>query len=94
LVFRLPEWNLLQQGVQMSYRKHQQSLSPYFTNNFKLVYCTDVEELLERLGFTHNPEEWRLFVNSSKFILKAVLLCNGNIHPSILIAHCVHMKET
>jgi hypothetical protein len=23
-----------------------------------------------------------------------MLLYNGNIHPSILIAHCVHMKET
>jgi hypothetical protein len=29
-----------------------------------------------------------------KFSLKVVLLHNGNIHPSIPIAHSVHMKET
>jgi len=42
------------------------------------------------LGCTHNPKEWTLFVDSSKFSLKAVLLRNGNIHLSVSIAHCQH----
>jgi hypothetical protein len=41
-----------------------------------------------------NPEEWRIFSDLSKFILKAVLLYNGNIHLSIPNVHAVHMKET
>ena len=35
-----------------------------------------------------------IFVDWSKFILKVMLLHNGNIHLSIPIAHSVHMKET
>ena len=34
------------------------------------------------------------FCRLSKFSLKAVLLHNRNIHPSIPISHSVHMKET
>jgi len=34
------------------------------------------------------------FCRLSKLSLKAVLLNNRYIHPSILIAHSVHMKET
>ena len=42
-----------------------------------------------------NPLEWRLFIDSSKISLKAVLLQNGNVYPSvpIAIAHTFHMKE-
>ena len=39
-----------------------------------------MEGLLQELGCTHNPEEWRIFADSYKFSLKAVLLHNGNIH--------------
>jgi hypothetical protein len=46
------------------------------------------------LGCAQNPAEWRCCVDSSKFILKAVLLHTGCIHPSIPIALSVHMKET
>ena len=78
----------------MSYRKRQQTLSSLFSKNGELICCYDVEGLLQELGCTHNPEEWRIFVDSSKFCLKAVLLHNGNIRPLIPIAHSVHMKET
>jgi hypothetical protein len=77
----------------MSYRKHQQSLSSFFSTNSELGYFNDVG-LLQELGCTHNPEEWWLFVGSSKFILKAVLLHNRNIHLSIPISHSVQMNET
>ena len=42
----------------------------------------------------YDPGEWRLFIDSSKTSLKAVLLHNGNDLPSIPVGHAVHMKET
>ncbi|KAL4718315.1 hypothetical protein ACJJTC_009937 [Scirpophaga incertulas] len=39
-------------------------------------------------------QEWRLFIDSSKSSLKAVLLHNGNMKPSIPVAYSVSMKET
>ena len=78
----------------MSYRKCQQSLSSLLSKDGQLVYCNDADGLLQKPRFTHNPEERRLFVDSSKFSLKAELLHIGNISPSIPIAHSVHVKET
>jgi hypothetical protein len=78
----------------MSYRKCQQSLSSLLSKDGELVYCNYADGLLQVPGFTHNPEERRLFVDSAEFSLKAVLLHNRNISPSIPIAHSVHVKET
>ena len=75
-------------------RKRPQSLSSAVSKDGELVYRNDVEGLPQELGCTHNPEEWRLFVASSKFCVKAVLLHNGNIHLSIKTTHSVHMKGT
>ena len=58
-----------------------------------MVCFNDLEGLLQELGGTHNPEEWRVYVDSSKFSLKVVLLNNGNIHPLIPVAHSVNMNE-
>jgi hypothetical protein len=49
---------------------------------------------MEALGHQHNTQEWRLFIDSSKVSLKAVLLHNGNKYPSVLLAHFVNMKES
>jgi hypothetical protein len=40
-----------------------------------------------------DPSQWRLFIDSSSRSLKAVLLHNGNLYPSIPVAHSVQMKE-
>ena len=60
-----------------------------------LVYCNDVCGLMEDLQLQHAPDQWRrLFLDSSKLSLKAVLLHNGNNLPLLPPAHAVHMKET
>ena len=59
-----------------------------------LSYCCDLTSLFEKLGEDHIASEWRLFLDSSKRILKAVLLHNGNVKPSIPIAHSVQLKES
>jgi hypothetical protein len=59
-----------------------------------LAVCTDIDGLMQTLNINHNPLDWRLFIDSSKLSLKAVLLHNGNILPSILVGHSVHKKES
>ena len=46
------------------------------------------------LGCEHNPAHWRLFIDSSKTSLKAMLLHNGNIKPSIPVGYSILRKET
>ena len=42
----------------------------------------------------HIAESWRLFIDSSKRSIKAVLLHNGNKYASKPVGHSVHLKET
>lgn len=45
------------------------------------------------INISYKPNEWRLFIDSSKTSLKAVLLHNGNTLPSVPIGHAKQMKE-
>jgi hypothetical protein len=49
---------------------------------------------MNSLGIKHDPQEWRLLIDSSKLSLKAVLLHDGNQHPSIPVGLAVHINET
>jgi len=49
---------------------------------------------MEVLGHEYNPDQWRLFTDSSKVSLKVVLLRNGNRFPSVPLAHAANMKES
>ena len=44
--------------------------------------------------FNHNPLDWQLFIDSSRFSLRAVLLHNGNTLSSIPVGHSVYNKES
>lgn len=92
---RLQEWNLLARDVKVSsFRKRNEPFKPYFKMERSLCVCQDVDGLMNEIGIRHDPSELRLFIDASKYSLKAVLLHYGNIQPSILIAHSVVMKET
>ena len=56
-------------------------------------YCKDVTGLFASLRLEHDPAQWRLFTNSLKWGLKAVLLHNGNKYPSLPLAYLVQKKE-
>ena len=79
---RLQQWNLLADNVKVSiFRDRQKDFVPFFFMEGDLV--------------AYHPNEWRLFIDSSKTSLKAVLLLHiGNVLPSIPVGHAVHMKET
>ena len=59
-----------------------------------LVARNNVNELMAALNISYDPLEWRLFIDSCNSSLKAVLLHNGNILPSLPVGYTDHMKET
>ena len=90
LTSRLQEWNLLDPSCKVTvYRKRHLTFATYFTSSKSdsLCYCFDVHGLFREIGIEYNPNNWRLFIDSSATSLKAVLLHNGNIFPSIPLAH-------
>ena len=57
------------------------------------MFCIDVCSIMEVLGLEYNPDQWRLFIDSSKASLKVVLLYNEDKLPSVSLGHAVNMKE-
>ena len=95
LASRLQEKDALAKGTKVTYyRKRSQQFQQYFCKHGDFCYCTDVNALFAALGEEHNADEWRLFIDGSKYSIKAVLLHNGNIKPSISIGYSVTAKET
>ena len=58
------------------------------------VYCNNIQGLLSEMGLPeYNPDECRLFIDSSKWSLKCVLLHNGNKFVCVPIGHSMIVKE-
>jgi len=76
------------------YHKRQEDLVHFFKMERVLVACTDIDGLMQTLNINHNPLDWRLFIDSSKSSLKAVLLHNGKTLPSIPVGRSMHNKES
>ena len=94
LTSRLNEWNLLGDDCKSTaYRNKRSEFSVYFDVIEDFCYCKDVERLFSAVGIDHDPTQWRLFIDSFTKSLKAVLLHNGNIYPSIPLAYSLQMKE-
>ena len=89
---RLKQWNLLEKNFFVS--QSSSAVGAFLRKEDDLVFCYDVDGLVNALGIKHDPQKWRLCIDSSKLSLKAVLLHNGNQHPPIPVGHAVHMKET
>jgi hypothetical protein len=67
---------------------------PFFTKENNLVFYNDIGNLLKKIGLSeYNPNEWHLFINSSKHSLKCILSNNGNKYDSIPIGHSTTMRE-
>lgn len=76
------------------YRNRHKRFDKFYATKENTTYCHDVSGLFEEFGEPYISSEWRLFIDSSKLSLKAVLLHQGNDKPSIPVAHAVNMKET
>ncbi|XP_070613747.1 uncharacterized protein [Erythrolamprus reginae] len=95
LASRLYEKNLLEKGAKVSYFQSRESaFLQYFRSDDGFVYCHNIPGLMEELGISaYNATEWRLFIDSSKWSLKCVLLHNGNLFGSVPIGHSVRLSE-
>ena len=97
--FRLKEWNLLGPSRKISKPRIRHVIFPNFytmssdADHHSFRYCTDIQGLFQEIGIAYSASDCRLFIDSSKRSLKAVLLNNNNVYPSIPIAHSVQMKE-
>ena len=95
LASRLNEWNLLDRDARVcAFRFRSAQIARHFAEDDGICYCVDVAELFAALGQRHNPDKWRLFIDSSIRSLKAVLLHNGNKLPSIPVAYSTRQRET
>lgn len=91
---RLKEKNLLAPGTSFSwFRNREKDFTPYFSEDGDLIYCNNVPGVMEQFKINYNVNEWRLFIDSSKRSLKAVLLHNGNKYASVPVGHSVYLKE-
>ena len=57
------------------------------------MFCNDVCSVMEFLGHEFNPDQWRLFIDSSKVSLKVFYSTTEIKFPSIPLAHSANMKK-
>ena len=96
---RLKEWNLLAFSCKISKpRKRHVTFANFYamssdSDHPSLCCCTDIHSLFQEIDIAYSASDWRLFIDSSKRSLKAVLRHIDNVYQSIPIAHTVQMKE-
>ena len=95
LASRLKEKNCVQPDAKITfYRNRETGILPLFSQDNDLVYGNNIIGLLLKMKIpNYRPEDWRLFIDSSKRSLKCVLLHNGNRFASIPIAYSTKLKE-
>ena len=94
LASRLQEKNMLHKDVRVSkFRSRSDDFVHRFSLENNLSYCNNILGLFMDLNLSYDPTEWRLFIDSSLYSTKAVLLHNGNALPSIPVAHSVVLRE-
>jgi hypothetical protein len=90
-----PSLNLLQKGIKVCFfRNRQEEFQDFNSEENDLVYCNNICGVMDVLDHEHKTTEWRLFIDSSKTSLKAVLLHNGNKYPSVSLVYGTNMKRT
>ncbi|GFR27633.1 uncharacterized protein TNCT_219921 [Trichonephila clavata] len=83
LASRLQQWNLLLPGINITeYRTREKNLLHFFEKKEHVVTCIDINVLMNSMNISYDPNNWRLFIDTSKLSFKAVLLHNCNLLPS------------
>ena len=92
---RLGQHGILDSGTKIIfYCDRDALLVRFFTMEDGFVYCNNIQGLFSEMGLPeYNPDEWRLFIDSSKRSLKCVLFHNGNKFACVPIGHSMIVKE-
>jgi len=89
LASRLKQCCLLDSHTKVTlYRKRNKNLMKYFTMDGLLCSCTDINGLMCDLGVNYYVDDCRLFIDSSKTSLDAVLLHNLNYLSYVPVLCC------
>ena len=75
------------------YLGRHEEFKDFFSQEDGVLFCSDDCSVIEVLGHEYNPDQWRLFIDSSNVSLNVVLLHKGNRFPSTPLAHAANMKE-
>jgi len=76
------------------YRGRQEEFKDFFSQEDGVVFCNDVCSVIEVFGHEYNPDQWRLFIVSSKVSVKVVPLYNGNRFTTVPLVHAANMRES
>ena len=76
------------------YRGRHEEFKNIISQEDGAVFCNDICSVMEVLGYEFNPDQWRLFIDSSKVSLKLVLLHNGNRFTCVPLARAANMKKS
>lgn len=76
------------------YRNRQQEFDQFFEEENSVTFCPNVPGLMNKLGVDYKADDWRFFLDGSSKNIKAVLLHNQNVLPSVPIAYTSSMKES
>lgn len=69
LASRLKKKHLLVKGITITfYRDRDAEFVPFFDENMDLVHYNDVESILQLGIHKYNPDEWKLFIDSSNVV--------------------------
>ena len=74
--------------------KSYMKFSLFYSQEENACFCNDISGLMQEIDCCYDPSKWRLFIDSSKASLKAVLLHNGNEKPLIPVAHATGLNGT
>ena len=76
------------------YKHRENEYIRFFAKEHSFAYFEDVQGLIKKLGTVKNFNDWRLFTDASKSILKDVLLHNTNQFAFIPLAHLTRIEES
>ena len=82
---RLQQGALLALGTKMTvYLRRSELFFKLFSKNEEIFHCNDIFELIHTFVGNYDPNDWSLYIDSSKKSIKAVLLHIWK-HPAICL---------
>jgi len=91
---RLKQWHLLAPESTITFNRRPNEFVNLYGENGNITFCLNIFALFEKFNHNYRPEDWLLFIDGSNSSLKAVLLHNNNLYPSVPVAFAPKTKET